>query len=116
MNPHIATYYQFIKEQHKHNLKSSADSFLELLWQHYTIGHSIDCEKIRMHFESVVTTLSPLSQKRQRTLLRTVVDLCLEHERIAFIEGVQIGAQLAAEITNDTELYCYVSTHCASWP
>lgn len=99
MDAYIQRHYQFVKEHAKRTQSNNSPSILEQLWQSYSIGHTIDCENIRMHFQTVENTLSSLSQKRQRILLRTIIDLCLEHERIAFLEGIQIGVQLSEELT-----------------
>ena len=99
MDAYIQRYYQFVKEHAKRSKSNNTLPILEQLWQSYSIGHTIDCESIRTHFQTAENALSSLSQKRQRILLRTIIDLCLEHERIAFLEGIQVGVQLAEELT-----------------
>lgn len=71
---------------------------LEMMWQSYTMHHPIESNKINENFEEVELLLEPLSRKRKLHILRLVTDLCVEHERAAFIEGIRVGGRLLLEL------------------
>ena len=100
MDPYIEHYYTFLKERQKYSNEHTYFSILSTLWTCYTIGHTIDSQAIRTHYEEVESPLASLSQKKKRACLRSIVELCLEHERIAFQEGIQVGIQLFSELTD----------------
>ena len=73
-------------------------SLMEMIWRSYTIYHGISSEKIDAGFLEVETAISQLSQKRKRRVMRLIGDLCVEHERLAFIEGIRAGSRLVLEL------------------
>ena len=100
MDSYFSRYYTFLKEK---SLKLDYPSHLDMLYTVYTRRHPIDSQEIRECFDSMEHILHALSAKRRHALLRAVLNVCAAYERSAFIEGIQIGAQLMQEITKATE-------------
>lgn len=89
---------QLIQEQYMHDKLSSQDNLLEKIWYFHTRCHPIDTAEICEDFSSISLIAKNLSLKKQRQLSRIITDLCVEHERVAFIQGICAGLQLAHEI------------------
>lgn len=49
-------------------------------------------------FEMLYSLLSGKSSDETEEFVDTVCALCSEHEKVAFIEGIQIGIRLAQEV------------------
>lgn len=77
------------------------DSILEMLHFYYTQANPINSDEIRDGFKSVRSSLEKLPPSEIDTLIYTVCDLCLKHERLAFIAGIQVGFELHHEINPD---------------
>ena len=73
------------------------DSLLDMLYWQYTETNSIDNEKIRGHFDTLRARI-PLSRTEYDEIMYTICDLCLEHGRLAFIEGLRLGVVLMQEL------------------
>lgn len=64
------------------------DSLLEMLCRYYTEFYPTENESISEAYASILPLIQPLSHKRERRLLFIIGQLCQEHERAAFQEGV----------------------------
>lgn len=74
----------------------------ELLWFYHTQYYPVSSDSIRAHFNELEYILDTLSQKRQRKLLYCVYQLCEEHEKSAFLQGLRVGVQLLTELSPET--------------
>lgn len=74
---------------------------LEILWYHHTIRHPVSSEAIDSGFAEMEPLLKPLSQKRKCRMYRLITELCVEHERAAFMEGIRVGGRLMMEIKEE---------------
>ena len=74
------------------------ESILEMLHFYYTRANPVNSEEIRDGFMAVRSLLEKLSSAEIDTLVDTVCDLCLKHERLAFISGIKVGFELNREI------------------
>lgn len=74
------------------------DSLLEMLCRYYTEFYPAGNESISEAYASILPLIQPLSHKRERRLLFIIGQLCQEHERAAFQEGIRVGAQLTMEL------------------
>lgn len=75
-----------------------ADSVLELLYWHYTELNPIDNQKIKDGFATLRNQFPQLSLQEFDPVFVTVSDLCVEHERLAFLEGLRLGVVLMQEL------------------
>ena len=76
-----------------------AESVLNLLYRTYTEYNPIDNERIRSNFTALRNHFPELNLKQFDTIFTTVSDLCLEHEQIAFMEGLRLGVTLMLELS-----------------
>lgn len=74
-----------------------ADSVLETLYWNYTQDNPINNEKIRELFASLRSQFPHLSMQEFDPVFTTVSELCVEHERLAFLEGLRLGVALMTE-------------------
>ena len=76
---------------------------LDLIQQYYTVYNPIDNTGISVEIEDIELLMMQLSQKRKRRIKRLIGDLCEEHERAAFIEGIRVGGSLLMQILDEGE-------------
>ncbi|MBO5953081.1 MAG: hypothetical protein J6Q53_03035 [Oscillospiraceae bacterium] len=76
-------------------------SLLEFLYGHYSATNPIDNEAIRTQFGKLRAHFSFLKEECFDTVFDVVCDLCLEHERLVFLEGTRVGARLALELQGE---------------
>lgn len=84
-------------EQHPLN-HGDAESVMEVLYWYYTETNPIDNQKIRDGFAKLRASFPQLSLQDFDPIFLTVSDLCMEHERLAFYEGLRLGVTLMTEL------------------
>ncbi len=78
-----------------------AESILGLLYWHYTECNPIDNQKIREGFAQIRQQYPHLSMQEFDPIFTTVSDLCVEHERLALLEGLRLSVTLMMELVNN---------------
>ncbi len=78
-----------------------AESVMEFLYWHYTECNPIDNQKIHDGFAQIRHQYPHLSMQEFDPIFTTVSDLCLEHEHLAFLEGLRLGVTLMMELANN---------------
>lgn len=78
------------------------DSVLDTLYWHYVEHGSTDSEKIINQF-AVLRKLVNIPPEEYDQVFYVVSDLCLEHGRLAFFEGLRVGIELAMEVNRGEE-------------
>lgn len=76
-----------------------AESVLDALYWRYTECGDSDSEKIRGQFDALRKLVS-FPPKEYDQVFYLVSDLCLEHGRLAFREGMKTGMALVRELKN----------------
>ena len=74
-------------------------TMLDFLWTAYTQENPTYNEAIRQGFLAMEPVFETLSLEDADNLLRVVCSVCLEHERLAFLSGLHVGAALEKELT-----------------
>ena len=77
-----------------------ASSVLDVLFWHYAEYGSLDSEAIRDQFNTL-RKLVNFPPKEYDKVFDVVSDLCLEHGRLAFWEGIRLGMLLMCEINDE---------------
>lgn len=77
-----------------------AESVLDILYGYYIEHGSSDNEKIMNQF-ATLRALVDLPPQKYDPIFYVVSDLCIEHGRLAFSEGLHMGIQLADEIRKE---------------
>lgn len=76
-----------------------ADTVLDFLYTAYCDTHDNDTPKLRSLFAQLSDHLESLPREKNDTMFSIIVQLCTEHERLAFTEGIRWGFQLHTELT-----------------
>ena len=74
---------------------------LDSLYWHYSGCHNMSNEKTKAASRDLHDYLGDLSSRENDNVFSLVGILCAEHERIAFLAGLQLGAQLMLELTEE---------------
>ena len=74
---------------------------LDSLYWHYTECHTMTNEKTKQASRNLSAYLRFLPPKKRDAIYCLASTLCAEHESIAFIAGLQLGAQLMLELTEE---------------
>ena len=76
---------------------------LDSLYWHYTECHTMTNEKTKQASRNLSAYLRFLPPKKRDAIYCLASTLCAEHESIAFIAGLQLGAQLMLELQQSDE-------------
>lgn len=74
---------------------------LDSLYWHYSECHNMSNAKTKATSRALNEHLGELSFRENDRVFSLVGNLCAEHERIAFLAGLQLGAQLMLELIED---------------
>lgn len=81
--------------------------YLNILYEDYAGSRQRDSGEVSGLFHSLYTRLDCLNLQETDKIIDTVCDLCIAHERLAFIEAVRIGYRLAHELSPFSSTICY---------
>ena len=97
MSQHIKNLQHYLST---HVADQNADDLspLEMLYQFYLEFCVIDTEAIRSQFAVLDGVLKNCTLTEQDLVADTLCAICTEHEKLAFLEGIRIGAQLILEV------------------
>ena len=79
---------------------SDCETVLDQLYQAYAESHESDPPEIRDGFKELDNLLGDLFLDDNNAVWNLCCQLCIAYEHKAFIDGLQYGAYLIAEITN----------------
>ena len=79
---------------------SDCETVLDQLYQAYAESHESDPPEIRDGFKELDKLLGDLFLDDNNAVWNLCCQLCIAYEHKAFIDGLQYGAYLIAEITN----------------
>lgn len=103
MNPLIHRFLSYLQENPLQYEDADIHNLCEYLWQCRTDLCPIDNEKIRAGFDALDACFAPLGFDARNAVFSLASDLCQEHERLAFAEGIRLGAQLILELVDFTD-------------
>lgn len=72
---------------------------LNALYGLYSETHIMSNDRTSQLDTALNDALAALTYRQKDTVFSTVNSLCAEHEQIAFLAGLQLGAQLVLELT-----------------
>ncbi len=76
---------------------------LESLYWHYSECHTMTNEKTKQASRVLNDSLGFLPNQQRAYILCLISSLCAEHESIAFLAGLRLGAQLILELKTNPE-------------
>lgn len=71
---------------------------LDCLYWHYSECHNMSNDKTKQAGANLSACLNDLSRKDNDRVFCLVITLCAEYERIAFLAGLQLSAQLMPKL------------------
>ena len=98
MNRYIESLKSFLAEQTPCYGYDDADSILEMLYYYYTVANPVDNAVIRCQFKELNDILCHLPLSENEAVFSLTGDLCVAHERQAFLDGIHIGMRLFSEL------------------
>ena len=98
MNRYIQNLKSFLAEQAPCFGFDDANSILEMLYYYYRNDNPVDSATIRCQFKELQDILCRLSFKENDAVFALTVDLCVAHERQAFLDGIHVGLRLFEEL------------------
>ena len=91
---------QTIKQQLADGSTHGMDSLLEVLYEQYMDTTPEGHDKVKAGFREMEDCVSALPFAQQDQICCTAAALCAECERVAFLDGVRIGARMIFELLN----------------
>ena len=101
MNAYIEKLNTYLEEHPPKYGYSSAENLLEMLYFFYTECNPLSNDTIRHGFCKLDHLLSRFTIQENDEVIYTLSDLCTQHERLAFIAGVNVGIRLSSELRSD---------------
>ena len=93
-------YIQALQEHCKQKPPDHGDyqTVMNLLYWTYAHYNPVDEQKLRDGFAKLRSQFPHLSLQEFDPVFDTVSDLCIDHERLAFYEGLRLGVTLMEEL------------------
>ncbi len=86
--------------QHPPHL-DNADSILDMIFWNYTESNPIEDDQSKRKYTAIRERISSLSLTDCDEVFNLICDLCTDHERLAFREGIRFGMLLMRELEDD---------------
>lgn len=77
------------------------ESVLTMLYECHNENNPYDDEQIKEDFNELYRLMNGMELRGMDKIIYPVFRLCRDHERSGFIEGIKIGIQLQAELTEE---------------
>lgn len=96
-------YFETLKEHiRQHPLElGDADSVLALLYEAYNAINTMDDNQIKADFNELYQAMNGMELQEMDKIIYPVCTLCRDHERVGFIDSVQVGIRLSMEILTE---------------
>ena len=98
MTPYIQQFKIYIEQHPPQFGHEDIHTIAELLYNCYTEMNPIDTTEIRGIFREIDQIIRNLSVQENDRVFAVVCQLCTHHERLAFLAGLRVGAQLLLEL------------------
>lgn len=100
MNRYTKNLKDFLSQQTPNYGYADAESLMELLYYSYTSDNPVDNSVIRYQFKQLDDILNHLSLDENNAIFRLAGELCIAHERQAFLDGIHVGLRLFSELND----------------
>ena len=87
---------QYVSENHPNF--GDGESVLTMLYEAYSECNRLDDTQIKDDFNELYQQMNGMSLREMDRIIYPVCNLCRDHERTGFMEGVKVGIMLGAEI------------------
>ena len=99
----MKSYFEKLKayiDAHSPNF-GDGESVLTMLYECHNENNPYDDEQIKEDFNELYHLMNGMELRGMDKIIYPVCRLCRDHERSGFIEGIKIGIQLQAELTEE---------------
>lgn len=99
----MKSYFEKLKahiDAHPPNF-GDGESVLTMLYECHNENNPYDNEQIKEDFNELYRLMNGMELREMDRIIYPVCRLCRDHERSGFIEGIKIGIQLQAELTEE---------------
>jgi len=98
MNNYIDALKNYFEEYLLYYEDPSIHNILDFLWRTYTEINPIYSSEMKDGFSTLEDIFDLLPFEKQDLLFHAVCGLCLEHEKLAFTQGIHVGAKIMSEL------------------
>ena len=98
MNVSIEDFKKYLSKNPIIGELSGVESLMDTLYQFYMESGNQDDEKIKACFREIRYYTRNLSFEEGDAVCTSIITLLAEQERVAFLDGLQVGAQLLLEL------------------
>jgi len=98
MNTYIQKLKNYLADTPLDFEEDDVNSVLEFLYKCYMEEKAGDSETIRAGFGEIDQLISSLTLDENNRIFELVCDLCSEHGKRAYLEGIHIGVRLQKEL------------------
>ena len=98
MNLSADQFKAFLRERKPGCGDPEIETVLEFLWSAHSYVNPVDNDFIREKLEKLEPISKALSFEDANLMDDAIAALCFETERLAFLEGVRVGARLVMEL------------------
>lgn len=95
----IESLKNFLTTQRLNFDPDAPESMMEALYQLYIESSVADSPAMREQYELLNAYVGDLPTKTQNAIADILCVLCTEHEKAAFMQGLQLGAKLVFELS-----------------
>lgn len=81
--------------------RPDVNAVMEILYQYFAENHPLETQEMARDFSQLDKVLSKLSLKEYDQIWNLACRLCAEHEKLAYMAGIRVGASLATELETD---------------
>ena len=99
----MKSYFEKLKayiDAHSPNF-GDGESVLTMLYERHNENNPYDDKQIKEDFTELYRQMNGMELREMDKIIYPVCRLCRDHERSGFIEGIKIGIQLQAELTEE---------------
>ena len=99
MNNYIEKLKTYLAENPLGYEDENVHSVLEFLYNCYMEETCSDSDTIRANYKKIDDILSKLTLDENNAVFESVCDLCTEHGKRAYLEGIRVGVRLEMELS-----------------
>jgi len=98
MQKFVTRLKELLSEYHLNYQDTASESLLEILLKVFTEFNGLDNDVIRQDFNRLYTAMNGKSLREIDAVIDPVCELCRDHQKAGFVEGVKVGVRLAQEV------------------
>ena len=98
MQEFVARLNELLAEYRLNYHDATVESLLEILYLVYIENSGVDNDEIRQNFGNLYTALTGRTIQEIDDIIDIVCELCRDHEKSGFVEGVKVGIRLSQEV------------------